>query len=321
MSDSPRRYRSLENIGLPSRQAFALDRPLRIVSWNLQYCGGRQGVFFYDGGRRVRVPSADQDRAFAGIIEVLRRLDADVLILQELDRCSARTDRVDQLARLCQAVPGYAAVSTPIHRNHFVPHPWWHPLGRVDFHLATLARVRPETPRRVSLPLLRESPLVQHFNLHRALLTTELPLADGRRFAVGNTHLSAFSGGDDTLSRQMVEVQRWYEDAGPLALLAGDLNLLPPGDDPARLGKDGGDHPRERPEIDAFFARHQSALDPTAQRAPLAGTYLPPGSDRPDRTLDWVFSGIGWEVSAAWVEPVDPLVSDHWPIVAELKLR
>ncbi|MSQ01414.1 MAG: hypothetical protein EXR71_05910 [Myxococcales bacterium] len=321
MSDPPRRYRTLQSAGLPSRQALPLDRDLRIVTWNLQYCGGRQGVFFYDGGRRVRVPRAEQDRVFDGIVEVLRRLDADVLILQEVDRGSARTDRVDQLARLCQALPGFAAVSTPIHRNRFVPHPWWHPLGRVDFHLATLARARPESPRRVALPLLPESPLVQHFNLHRALLIAELPLADGRRFAIGNTHLSAFSGGDDTLSRQMLEVERWYGDAAPLGILGGDLNLLPPGDDPARLGTDGVDHPRERPEIDAFFARHRSALDPVAQRVPQAGTYLPPGADRPDRTLDWIFAGLGWEVSASRVEPVDPLLSDHWPIVADIRIR
>ncbi len=240
-------------------------------------------------------------------------------LLQELDRGSARTDSIDQLARLLNELPGYAAVSAAMHRNRFVPYPW-PPLGRINLHLATLSRAVPTSPVRLALPGLREPRLRAHFNLHRALLAAELPLANGGTLAVGNTHLSAFSGGDDTLPRQVRLVDSWLRNAGPTSLLGGDFNLLPPGDDPGRLPTDRDDHPSDRAEIDAFFAAHRSVLDPAGQLRPEAGTYLPPGATTPDRTLDWVFTGTDLRTVRAWVEPVDPFVSDHWPVVADLAL-
>ena len=97
---TPLRYRRTPTLGAASVAALAPWGALRVVSWNLQFCGGRAAPFFYEGGSRVRVPRADQDRAFGGVVEVLRSLNADVVLLQELDRGSARTDHVDQLARL-----------------------------------------------------------------------------------------------------------------------------------------------------------------------------------------------------------------------------
>lgn len=321
MLDVPRRYREVSALGHPALPALPAGRPLRIVVWNLQYCAGRGGVFFYDGGRRVHVPRAEADRTLQGIGAALRALDGDVLLLQELDRGSARTDRVDQLARLVAALPGYAAVSVPVHRNRFVPYPWWHPLGRVDFHLATLARAPLAEPRRVALPNLREHPIIARFNLHRALLVAQVPMQGGGALWLGNTHLSAFTGGDDTLARQVGAVAAEFDRAGPRALLGGDFNLLPPGDDPARLPAGRTDHPRVRPEIDRFFAAHHSALDPAGQREPARGTWLPPGAASPDRTLDWLFVQPGVDVLRAWVEPVDPALSDHRPVVAEVRVR
>lgn len=316
---TPRRYRCTPTLGAASVAALAPAGMLRVVSWNLQFCGGRAQPFFYEGGSRVRVPRSDQDRAFAGVVEVLRGLNADVVLLQELDRGSARTDHVDQLARLLNELPGYAAVSAAMHKNRFVPYPW-PPLGRINLHLATLSRAVPSSPLRLALPGLREPRLRAHFNLHRALLAAQLPLANGEHLAVGNTHLSAFSGGDDTLARQVRLVDGWLGNAGSTALLGGDFNVLPPGDDASRLATDRDDHPTDRAEIDAFFAAHPSVLDPVGQLRPEAGTYLPPGASAPDRTLDWVFTGEGLRTVRAWVEPVDPFVSDHWPVVADLAL-
>ena len=36
--------------------ALALDRPISVLCWNVQFAAGRDRVFFYDGGRAVRVP-------------------------------------------------------------------------------------------------------------------------------------------------------------------------------------------------------------------------------------------------------------------------
>lgn len=316
---TPCRYRGTELHGAASEVALGTRGSLRVVSWNVQFCGGRAEPYFYEGGTRVAVPLADQERALRGVVEVLRALEADVVLLQEVDRGSRRTGGMDQLARLLHDLPGYAATTAAVHRNHFVPYPW-PPLGRMNLHVATLSRSSSSVSSRISLPALREPKVRAHFNLHRALLTTGIPLADGRTLQVGNTHLSAFSGGDDTLPRQLRIVGEWLGHAGEPAVLGGDFNLLPPGDDPGRLPSDRDDHPRDRTEIDAFFAAHTSVLAPSGQLRPGTGTYLPPGSSAPDRTLDWIFTSARLRPIRAWVEAVDPFVSDHWPVVADLAL-
>ncbi len=316
---TPRRYAGTALTGAASQADLGARGSLRVVSWNLQFCGGRAEPYFYEGGTRVRVPAADQARALRGVVDVLRALDADVVLLQEVDRGSRRTDGADQLAVLLHDLPGYAAVSAAVHRNRFVPYPW-PPLGRMNLHVATLSRSSPCLSSRISLPGLHEPKLRAWFNLHRALLTTGFRLADGRTLQVGNTHLSAFSGGDDTLPRQLRIVGEWLANAGATAILGGDFNLLPPGDNADRLPSDRDDHPRDRTEIDAFFATHASVLPPVEQLKSGTGTYLPPGATGPDRTLDWIFTSAHLRPIRAWVEAVDPFVSDHWPVVADLAL-
>jgi endonuclease/exonuclease/phosphatase family metal-dependent hydrolase len=188
----------------------------------------------------------------------------------------------------------------------------------MDLHVAFLCRAPILAPRRIPLPGLHESALRAHFNLHRALFEAIVPLPGGGPLRVGNVHLSAFSGGDDTLAHQVAAVDAWMTDGAPPTLVGGDFNLLPPGDDPSRLPTDRADHPRERGTIDPFFDRHPSVLPPQGQLTPERGTYLPPGAAVPDRTLDWVFLHGGLRCERAWVEPVDPFLSDHRPVVAEL---
>lgn len=317
---TPRRYRPVHALGNPALDALPTDRPLRVVSWNLQFCGGRREPWFYEGGTAVFVAPEDQARALAGVIEVLRALDADVVLLQEVERGSDRTSRRDQLQALVDGLDGYAAVSAAVHRHDFVPHPPRQFLRRMDMHLAILARAPLHHGTRTPLPGLRESSLRAHFNLHRAILSATVPLTGGYSLPVANVHLSAFSGGDDTLVRQMGCVTEWMQAAAGPALVGGDFNLLPPGDDPDRLPTDRTDHPRERSVLDAFFTRFPSVLPVALQRRPEAGTYLPPGASTPDRTLDWIFTTGEVAPVRAWVEPVDPFVSDHWPVVAELRV-
>jgi endonuclease/exonuclease/phosphatase family metal-dependent hydrolase len=317
---TPRRYRPVEHLGRGALAALPRDRPLRVATWNLQFCGGRRAPYFYEGGTTVFVDPADQARSLAVVVGVLARLDADVVLLQEVDRGSDRTDRNDQLAALLGALPGYCAVSAAVHRNRFVPFPPRQFLRRMNLHLAILARAPLLGAVRTPLPGLREPRLRAHFNLHRAILSASLPLAGGGALRVADVHLSAFSGGDDTLERQVEAVGAWLDSGESPALVGGDFNVLPPGDDPGRLPTDRDDHPRERRRIDAFFNLHASALPPAGQLRAEAGTYLPPGANGPDRTLDWIFHDATCRPVRAWVEAVDPFVSDHWPVVAELAL-
>lgn len=290
------------------------SRPLTVLTWNVQYCGTRRHHYFYDGGPDTAPTPANARDGLAGVRRVLGDLRGeglDLALLQEVDRDSARTGRVDQLAGLAQDWETW--VSTPYYKSAFVPSPLPRPLGRMELHEAILGRVELGPARRLALPGLDEPPLRRAFNLHRAILSTVVPLTDGRRLHVAVTHLSAFSRGDGTMGRQVEVLRRWIDACGDEPfVLGGDLNLLAPGDEAARLGKDAREY------VEDVLGR----LTDVAKRVPNLGehTYLPPGSNAPDRTLDHLFFGRGVTIEAHRVVAVPAWLSDHWPLLARVRI-
>lgn len=298
--------------------------PFTVLCWNIQYAGTRRQKFFYDGGDAVHVPPEDREVGLAAIAAELRAADADIVLLQEIDRDSDRTGRVDELAELLARSPYHTFASAPCHRSRFVPVPTREPLGRVDMHVALLTRAPLGFAVRVQLPLLREPRWRQAFNLKRCLLAAQLPIVGWERpLHLAVTHLAAFSRSDGTLARQVEVLAQWMaerERAGDPFILGGDLNLLPPGDDPRRLGAEAieyGDHPNP---IEALIPRFRTVIAPARLRDPCNATYLPWGAVVADRVLDYLFISDGIEIlGAAPVSQAEP-VSDHLPLQATLRL-
>jgi endonuclease/exonuclease/phosphatase family metal-dependent hydrolase len=299
--------------------------PFRVATWNLQFAGTRRRKFFYDGGDAVRVPEPDRHHGLTTIASEIRAMDADLLLLQELDRDSDRTGRVDQLGVLRGGTAYAAWAAASCHRCRFVPAPAREPLGRVDLHVALAARFDLGVGRRIQLPLLDEPRWRQAFNLKRCLLTAEIAVEGrDRPLHVAVTHLSAFSRGDGTLGRQVAVLRAWMEArarAGDAFVLGGDLNLLPPGDDPARLGVDAEEYADRPNPIDALIPRFRSVVPPARLLDPENATYLPWGAPRADRVLDYIFVSDDVEVLGAGpLQRLDP-ISDHHPVVATLRIE
>jgi endonuclease/exonuclease/phosphatase family metal-dependent hydrolase len=308
----------LENVpvvhgDVPTRP-LARGEPFTVVSWNIQYAAGRHH-FFYDGGPTVSVPPDDVHRTLDGIGAALR--DADLALVQEIDRDSRRTGRIDELVALADGWGTWA--SAPYHRSAYVPVPRHEPLGRIDLHLALLSRFPLAHARRTALPALRESRLRRALNLKRAVLSAEIPF-EGGNLAVAVTHLSAWSRGDGTLAKQVEVLAAWMEArerAGQPFVLAGDLNLLPPGDDPSRLPDptEYADHPNP---IERLIPRFRSVIPPERLLDPSSRTYQP-FDGAPQRLLDYMFVSDAIEVRSAAPDPTD--LSDHLPLRATLVLR
>lgn len=55
----------------------------------------------------MRCPEERTRENLAGIIDELKSMDADIYLLQEVDECSRRTYRIDELELLREAFPGY----------------------------------------------------------------------------------------------------------------------------------------------------------------------------------------------------------------------
>ena len=181
---------------------------MRVATWNI--CGGRT----WD---RARV---DLDLTLA----TLRRLDADLVALQEVDRDLPRSGRVDQARVLAEAL-GMAWRFTPALLGTPGSRDGWQPveLGAPDdpggpaYGIALLSRLPLGPVATVRLPRRGgEEP--------RVAQVAEVALGD-RRLTVAGTHLSNTRR---SAIGQLRTLQRRLDGLGGPRLLLGDLNLCWP---------------------------------------------------------------------------------------------
>ena len=113
--------------------------------------------FFYDGGTQVRTSRERTLANIDGIIEEIRRHSPDIILLQEVDECSRRTYRINEVKMLQEAFPDYHIYLAYNYKSFFVPIPIKAPMGRVASGVVLMSRIEPEEVYRsavsVALPL------------------------------------------------------------------------------------------------------------------------------------------------------------------------
>ena len=203
---------------------------LKIVTWNIGYGGlGSNMDFFYDGGTQIRDTEARTMRNLGGILAEMKAMDADIYLLQEVDECSWRTYRINELAMLQAAFPEYHLYFACNYRSFFVPVPLRSPMGKVASGLVILSRYRAEKVERLAYPSRFPFP-VSLFNLKRCLLAATFRLPDGGLLAVGNTHNTAYDAGG-MREQETGFLASWIDSLqsqGVKVLVGGDWNQYPP---------------------------------------------------------------------------------------------
>lgn len=319
-----------------------------------QYCAGTSAHFFYDGGRAVSAPSPRRQtvrQTLQRVAEVIAAADADVVLLQEVDRRSLRTGLIDEHAALLAALNGagragpsgraepaapggqYTSHASAWYwRVPWVPHPAHQHVGRVNMHLSVFSRFELSGASRIALPLLKEPLHRRLFNLRRAVLAVSLAGSDGRPLQLWNTHLSAFSNGDGTLGAQVRRLSELAVGAGHGRwLLAGDLNALPPGVpaarhlEPAEAALYGESDGASESPIAPLYRDATPVLPLSEMSDPATAhrwfSYKPFHSGEADRTIDHAFVGSELAVERAEVLRVDGWPSDHLPLVMDVRSR
>lgn len=305
---------------------------LKVMTWNVQYLAGKRYVFFYDladgSGPDERPTAEDLAYNLDEVARVIRDEQPDIVLLQELHDGARASDYQDQLALLQERLADLYPCSTQAFywKARFVPHP--RILGSVGMKLATLSRYRIDQAERLQLPRVPANPIVKPFGFKRALLVSELPLRDGGRLAVINTHLDAFAQGDDTMQRQVAMTRTLLdrlENQGTPWLFGGDLNLLPPGQY-ARLSESQRSWYAEHSELQDLAGHYPmipSLDEVNGDKQAKWYTYSPNGTEipGPDRTLDYLFHSPRLKRLKATVRQRDTLrISDHLPLVARFLL-
>ncbi len=311
-----------------SPQPLAHNQTVKILSWNVQYMAGKGYWFFYEGGIDKAPSEADIRQTLDQAARIIKAVDPDIVLLQEIDVDARRTHYIDQLKLLQKCLDErYPCRAEAFYwKSGFVPHPdIWGPVG---MKLVILSKFRIFNATRHQLPLIPENWISQQFNLKRALLEARIPYKD-TEFVVMNTHLSAFAQGTDTMERQVAAVKSiltGHTQAGRPWIIGGDFNLLPPGNAYSELTEQQKSAYRPKTEIKPLFEAFHVIPDPKDLSGPNRHnwfTHFPndPDIKAPNKTIDYIFYGDSLKRKSAHVRQADTWnISDHLPVVAQFTL-
>jgi endonuclease/exonuclease/phosphatase family metal-dependent hydrolase len=312
---------------------------VKVLSWNVQYLAGKEHVFWYDLPPTDRIPGAathptrsDLDRTLREVARIIREEDPDIILLQELDDGSKRTDYENQLALLLGLLPSSYSERTEAfyHRARFVPES--HIMGAVGMKLAILSKYRIQGATRHQLPCMPKDLLTRQFYFKRAVLEAHLPVAGARDFVVLNTHFDAFAAGNGTVAKQVAAVRQllaWLDREQSAWCLGGDFNSLAPGPAYGRLDPSARWEFDETTALTPLFGQYEAV----PSRAEIAGSdytqwqsHWKNGLPMPDRTIDFFFLARSVRLGTHSVRQKDPgkteylRISDHFPVIAEMTL-
>lgn len=220
----------LQDLSSTADDSSILPDSLTVLCWNIGYCGlGDDMDFFYDGGTQVRTSRERTKANIDGIIAEIRRHSPDIVLLQEVDECSRRTYRIDEVEMLRETFPDYHIFLGYNYKSFFVPIPLKAPMGRMSSGVVLMSRVAPEEAVRWQYPSRFPWP-VSMFNLKRCLLTATFRLTDGSSIVIGNTHNTAYdTGGMRTAeTRWLGELTARLASEDTPFIIGGDWNQYPP---------------------------------------------------------------------------------------------
>lgn len=328
LTDHPKPVQAADLSCPDSAPTLRAGQAVRVMNWNVQYLAGRGYVFFYDtlngDGPDTRPSPESLARTLDEVTRVIRQEQPDLILLQEVDRDSRRTDYQDQLALLQERLGGAfpCAATTYYHRAAFVPHPSI--MGRVGLSLVTLSRYRLDTATRYQLPRICGDPVTVAFNFRRAVLGVTLPVQGGAPLSAFNTHMDAFAQGCDTMQRQAAFVNDLLGATPTPWVMGGDFNLL-----------------GTRAAYDRLRERERAYFNPQTELAPLLakfGSFPSPAQidsgdpafftheandpvvGRADRTIDYFLYSPDLQRADERVRQDRPKISDHYAMLTTLTL-
>jgi endonuclease/exonuclease/phosphatase family metal-dependent hydrolase len=305
--------------GVEARTSTSTNE-LRIVSWNIAwgYGWGSEG----SGGFREK---EHFDRSLAQMVEVLRKIEPDVVFLQEVDFECTRSHYQDQAAILARGA-GLPYVAYAVSwRANWVPFPYWPPrdhYGRMSSGGAILSRLPLEKHEVELLPKPEENPFWYNlFYLFRYYQYAEIRLG-GETIPLVNTHLEAFRPQNrQAQATYLAGVLSSIEDRH--LLFGGDLNAPP---EEATLRSKYPDEPQTSHLGDRTVALLRAVEDlhdtvPADAFSKKESEWHTFPSHDPNRKLDYLFHGSGFELVEVRVLREAGNVSDHLPLFARVRLR
>ncbi|PSQ87886.1 MAG: endonuclease/exonuclease/phosphatase family protein [Bacteroidetes bacterium QS_3_64_15] len=302
-------------MALPPDYDYPDNDTVRVATWNLEHFVDGYDNPYIDAEREDR-PEAAMEGRMRRATQALRRLDADLVVLQEAEgEAFLQTVAEEHLGDL-----GYRFATS-------VESPSWYmnvvllsrfPLGVVRDYADVVTLI-------VGQQAENGEPAAQSLTNHRLWLAG-VRVAPNRTWTIAGAHLKAGRSAEDRGWRVgqirflHAELARLLDDRpGANVLVAGDLNALP--DSPEmRLLLNDPDRPAPDSLLSGTIGRRAQFANPTSDRR----TPTHP-SDDPERQLDYLLPNTALtdrlvEGSPRVARPLPPdsvaATSDHLPVTA-----
>lgn len=323
---------------------------VKVVTWNIRF-GIAQFPFFGDScGDDVILDDDTIEQNMAAIADSLNAMDADIVLLQEVDVSSKRTGYMDQVQYLLDNTNLNYGCYASMWKADFIPSDG---IGRIDAGNAILSKYKLTDAERIQLRLRTDQDgLTQYFYLRRNIVKAKIPaLTQGAQdFYAVDIHATAFAT-DDTKQQHIdkyVETLAEIHDGGHLFVTGGDLNSVPPGsstdfcesdmcagedfhtDEAEEYHKEGSYFENFDGEPDILlplYDTYDAAIDSASYNLPEHFTHAPSTSliddttaTMYDRKLDYLFTNGTWDSSSGRTHQAAWELSDHLPVSAVLNL-
>ncbi len=219
-----------------SSNELIISQSIRILTWNIGYAGlGENMDFFYDGGRMIRDTKENTLSNLNSIIRTIKSIDADIVLLQEVDINSHRTYNISEIDSLKKYFSDYHLYFAPNYKSIFVPIPLNNPIGKVEAGMVIMSKFFPLDVTRYQYPSKFSYPK-RLFNLKRGLLSARYLTDFGDTLIVACTHNTAFDDGGmiDAETRFIEQLIIQNDSKKNISIIGGDWNQFPPSYTPDR---------------------------------------------------------------------------------------
>lgn len=198
-----------------------------IVTYNIGFGAYRpEYSFFMDGGKSSwgkDKESVTEAVCMAG--ELVRYMDPDFVLFQEVDRDGTRSYHIDELELLHPFFDGYYCVYAQNYDSPFLFYPFLEPHGANRAGIVTYSK------REIADAVRRSLPISESFSklidLDRCYSIVRIPLSTDKMLCIYNIHMSAYGSDDAIRTGQLAML---YEDmeadyrVGNYVICGGDFN-------------------------------------------------------------------------------------------------
>ena len=331
-----------------SKSNATYDSTIKVVTWNIRFGIARFPFFGDSCGDDVILDDATIVENMAAIADSLNAMDADIVLLQEVDVSSKRTGYMDQVQYLLDNTNLNYGCYASMWKADFIPSDG---IGRIDAGNAILSKYELTDAERIQLRLRTDQDgLTQYFYLRRNIVKAKIPaLAQGAKdFYAVDIHATAFAT-DDTKQQHIdkyVETLAEIHSSDDYFVTGGDLNSVPPGsvtdlclsdmcdgddyhtdqaEEPHKEGSYFENFPGEPDILVPLYEAYDAAIDSASYNLPEHFTHAPSTSliddttaTMYDRKLDYLFTNGTWGSGSERTHQAAWKLSDHLPVSAVL---